>query len=496
MALLLLSLPLLLHTAGASAVTACPSATTLPALVTCLKDSNHLPRSGSDEFVPPTATELTEWASVVTGMLDDSVLGSCDESVLGTTSFSTLYEIVTFSDADNGESYCVLAELALINNSNKKAWGTYIVALNPQRELAIQIPHPLNDSTTPEQGIAVFRGTGARSFLLSGAHRNANDATSTCQSNYKEADGAHEVNHMFQPTTEATVAWYETGSLAGTEFVAIQFHGMGSSTCPNVDVYMTYGRPPSDGTPASGTDLLKLEAEIEALQPGWTVIVPGESPTCGLHASTNTQGRYLNGVDASQVCGTYAQGYTGRFIHVEQKIEMRNSAYHGDWIAALNAAFPLAPVPCTGDPDCDDGEFCNGAESCVGGSCVAGTDPCAPSGQTCDEVSDTCVPTPAPTPAPVISCSASNKSVCNNLIGCFWGDQYCNVKKGKADSTDQCCVKGAGGPSPTPGSVSSTPTPTPAPVTCPSPTGRPKGVGCTDDCQCASNKCKGNGECN
>ena len=46
--------------------------------------------------------------------------------------------------------------------------------------------------------------------------------------------------------------------------------------------------------------------------------------------------------------------------------------------------------PCDDDSQCDDGVFCNGAETCVGGACVAGTDPCT-AYQTCDEDNDVCV---------------------------------------------------------------------------------------------------------
>ena len=49
-------------------------------------------------------------------------------------------------------------------------------------------------------------------------------------------------------------------------------------------------------------------------------------------------------------------------------------------------------VPCLDDNDCDDGLFCNGAETCVGGVCQPGTDPCP--GQACDEENDQCVPEP------------------------------------------------------------------------------------------------------
>jgi hypothetical protein len=44
---------------------------------------------------------------------------------------------------------------------------------------------------------------------------------------------------------------------------------------------------------------------------------------------------------------------------------------------------------CLIDEGCDDGQFCNGAETCVSGTCQGGTDPCP--GQGCDETNDKCV---------------------------------------------------------------------------------------------------------
>ncbi len=43
---------------------------------------------------------------------------------------------------------------------------------------------------------------------------------------------------------------------------------------------------------------------------------------------------------------------------------------------------------CT-DDSCDDGLFCNGPESCVSGTCAAGSPPCG-AGMTCDDISDSC----------------------------------------------------------------------------------------------------------
>jgi hypothetical protein len=54
---------------------------------------------------------------------------------------------------------------------------------------------------------------------------------------------------------------------------------------------------------------------------------------------------------------------------------------------------------CSGDPDCDDGAFCNGAETCPAGTCQPGTPPSVDDGvsctvDSCDEASDTIVNTP------------------------------------------------------------------------------------------------------
>jgi hypothetical protein len=55
-----------------------------------------------------------------------------------------------------------------------------------------------------------------------------------------------------------------------------------------------------------------------------------------------------------------------------------------------------ACVECTIDADCDDGEFCNGAEFCVSNACTSGPDACLP-GQTCDEGTDECLGQGIPT---------------------------------------------------------------------------------------------------
>jgi hypothetical protein len=213
-----------------------------------------------------------------------------------------------------------------------KGWGTFITNLSSSRELSIQIPHPIADIATIDEGIGVFKETDSRSFLMAGTHPDANSEISTCQSSFPKSDVAHNVANFFQPAEQELLSYYN--SAGGVNFVAIQFHGMGPSSCGGVDVYLTHGPSLS---PVSGDKILQLQSNLAFYNPGWVVTVPGDSPSCKLGGSTNVQGRLLNGVAANAACYTTASEYSGKFIHIEQKAEFRSSA---DWIDAIMDTWP------------------------------------------------------------------------------------------------------------------------------------------------------------
>ena len=107
------------------------------------------------------------------------------------------------------------------------------------------------------------------------------------------------------------------------------------------------------------------------------------------------------------------------------------------------------PTPgCTVDPDCDDGAFCNGAETCVGGSCQAGTpfncnDGIACTVDSCDEGTDSCdyvannancddglFCNGAESCSATLDCRAGTAPNCDDGVGCT--DDSCN------EGTDSC----------------------------------------------------------
>ena len=57
--------------------------------------------------------------------------------------------------------------------------------------------------------------------------------------------------------------------------------------------------------------------------------------------------------------------------------------------------FTIRVGVCDVDEDCDDDVYCNGAESCVEGTCQPGINPCP--GQICNEETHSCYPSPATT---------------------------------------------------------------------------------------------------
>lgn len=313
----------------------CPGKTTLEDLVTCIV--GQMPGKGSGGFVAvPTDTIQSAWRDIIRQMLD----GRCDDITLP-SGLSGIYSVST--RLYEGKNYCVLMEVLDQDNNGKvdRGWGTFIVNPYPCRELSIQIAHPIHDEDTATQGIGVFKGTNSRSFLMAGTHRHANFVCSACQHpdcepredvtepmKFLEADVAHNVENLFQPTVEGLLEFYND---TGANFVAIQFHGMGSSSCDGVDVYMTYG---ISATPAVDDKILELRSNLVTHNPTWTVTVPGDNPTCTLTGSTNVQGRLLNNVVATNVCITEASSYSGTFIHIEQKPDPFREA--SNWIDAVN----------------------------------------------------------------------------------------------------------------------------------------------------------------
>jgi hypothetical protein len=308
-------------TAEAAELT-CSTSTTLEELVTCVRD--HMPRGSSGVFAVPSATQIDAWRSVIRAMMG----GACSATL--PSSLSPLLQRRLVRDSENGRRYCVLIEVADRNGDNivDRGFGTFIVDAAAERELSHQAPHPISDRGTELQAVTVFKETRSRSFLMAGAHRDASFTESDCQSSSRLSDVAHNVANLFHEAHLALMAHYGSGP-----WWAIQWHGMAEDTCAAVDVHLSHG---VGVPPAEGDKLLALRRSLLASHPGWRVGVPGAG-VCSLNATTNVQGRLLNGVSATRVCGTRATTYSGRLTHIEQDPAFRDPE---SWISAIRTTWP------------------------------------------------------------------------------------------------------------------------------------------------------------
>jgi hypothetical protein len=283
-----------------------------------------MPPRESNGYVAPTADQRADWRSIVKQMLQ----GSCDFAV--PASLDAIVRVTTFTDTNKGRNYCVLMEIEDRNGNGDvdRGFGTFIVYNSATRQLSHQAVHPVADSTTESQAVTVFKETDSRSYLMAGAHRDANSAASTCLPSFPESDASHNSNTMVMGANEELLAHYGEAS-----WFAIQWHGMAAATCPQTDVYPSHGR---DVTPAPTDKIALLRDSLLLDHPTWNIDLPG-SGACRLNATENVQGRLLNGVAAESVCGTAASSYSQRFIHIEQDPNFRNPS---DWIEAITRTFP------------------------------------------------------------------------------------------------------------------------------------------------------------
>ncbi|MCK4762679.1 MAG: fibronectin type III domain-containing protein [Candidatus Aminicenantes bacterium] len=298
----------------------CSTCTTLEQLYDCIKDQMRL---RDDGYTQPTAQQLTDLRTVMGQMLDGQT------GITLPASISTIMAFSRFTDTGNSRTYSVLMEVEDGNNDGMvdKGFGTFIVYNEADKELNIAASHPAYDLTTGEECIRIFKYTGARAFSANGTHRYASSTTSPCQSSYKISDGAHNADLMFFGATQELLDYY-----GSNPWFQIQYHGMATDSC-SCDVLMSHGERLD--TPLPADIIYTFQSNVLSYNPSWDVDVDGAT-SCTLDGGSNTSGRLISGVAASQVCGTAPSSRSEQFIHIEQISDCRTAT---DWIDAVNDTF-------------------------------------------------------------------------------------------------------------------------------------------------------------
>jgi hypothetical protein len=137
------------------------------------------------------------------------------------------------------------------------------------------------------------------------------------------------------------------------------------------------------------------------------------------------------------------------FIEVNQQLAPKLGAASlgsgpGSDHVPVSVVIDLAAGSCTANAQCDDGLFCNGAETCVSGSCRAGTAPNCNDGvscttDSCNEATDSC--NHAPSDA---ACDdglwCNGPETCDTTLGCRAGTPpiTCTAPAVCSESSHQC----------------------------------------------------------
>jgi hypothetical protein len=196
--------------------------------------------------------------------------------------------------------------------------------------------------------IAIFQGTQARSLVIAGSYRYASNQSSCQGPSFHISDAAHSQQTGFHAAVSAIFDYWN--DVNNGHYTAIQFHGMGGSTCPGVDAYLTHGSANAQELPQEDELVQMQQMLVEKTilmnnETNKTVILlpqdslPPYNVSCTMSGGSNLQGRLLNGVRPDQVCTQAASSVTRRFVHIEQKPWLRQRNMFPIWIDIINQIY-------------------------------------------------------------------------------------------------------------------------------------------------------------
>ncbi len=285
-----------------------------------------IPGRGTNAFIQPLPEEIDAFGSTMQQLL----MGDLASAMPALDALN--YDLGVLND-DSGKSYWVAQE----RPTGFRGLGTYIVDSNYTRNVVVEVPHPLWDTNTPEEGSDIFQGLGARALFIAGTHRCANpDTPSGCSGTTTSCNtGSIPVRISDAPhfTGNFMYAAHGAGLQLVSPPISLNLHGNASEP---VDITL------SDGTRSSGAETALVNSLRNALLARSVSVASCNWPDDGLTAqnlcgTTNAQGRLSNG--SPEACTINAVNASGLFLHIEQHLNIRNDP--GLLIEALQQVLPV-----------------------------------------------------------------------------------------------------------------------------------------------------------
>jgi hypothetical protein len=251
------------------------------------------PSKHSNQYQPPTRNELQTFSDLANALLSQNLEKAQKLAI------DVGYKLVKWHDRASQQTL-----LGSIEESDGKhfsrGWGSYFINPSAQNNIFIESPHILFDRFTPEIAAKVFLLSGARGFLMAGAHRHAN-GTGT-------ADVCDPIASVFQ---EVHKAWSRKGAKIW------QIHGFADPTAKGFPE--TTKVVLSTGTGEVFQQVVRLEELLESR--GYTSYVYNElSANHALNQKLNGElaGTTFSPLAATEnVQGIYSNEIGANFLHIE-----------------------------------------------------------------------------------------------------------------------------------------------------------------------------------
>ena len=279
--------------------------------------NNSQAKQDSNLYLPPAETEFLLFKQAITELLKGNFN-------INNMLSSLNYKLAYLYDTTYNSRFVIVYE----KSPNKYYDGIFIFNFSNSRDYIIEVPHSFYDLYTWSEGVDVMCETKAKALFINQAHRCANTTLSTCDgsttvcdinsTNFRISDIAHTPYSFFQSSHEAVIDF-------STSSITFQLHGFGSWTEGNPVAYISDGTTIVNASTNYITNKLKtLLADELTLSTSETYSVASCNDSIGgtLCAETNVQGRYANDSKINP-CGVSASTASGRFVHIEQSLDLR-----------------------------------------------------------------------------------------------------------------------------------------------------------------------------
>lgn len=319
-------------------------------------DRRIAPVADQGDFKTAMPGDLVSWAA----LLPDAMAGDWDGVFAAADALG--FEVVEFLDTASGSTFHILRERFVPGDASFTGMGLFVFydGAGVRETLALEIPHPIFDDETLEQGALAIPQVLPRVAMFAGTHRNNSTDDSSCDGTfsggdpYRESDVAHHPDNFFHRTH---VWLFENVA----DLLAVQLHGF---CCPGVEPYdnLTDDCVVANGFEAatSAGDFVQVFRERIDAQTHMaggvdltTAAVFGDD-TDVLGATHNIQGRVSNGVAIGSECNTEALSASGGFAHLEQDPDVRDDPQHiiTALIEALDQTSMATECPATPTMSC------------------------------------------------------------------------------------------------------------------------------------------------